>query len=98
MSDLITRKMLADRIAEAEDIPKAEAEACVAVVLKGLFDALSEGHDVCFRRIGRFEVVDSAERRAVNPKTREVVVIPPKKRVRFRPSRSLSTRINKMGR
>lgn len=59
-------------------------------VIKGM---LKEGHDVKIRNFGSWNLTSCGERRARNPKTGELVVVPPAKRVRFKVSQSFKKEI-----
>ncbi|MBO4311865.1 MAG: HU family DNA-binding protein [Desulfovibrionaceae bacterium] len=63
-----------------------------ASVLRG---ELAEGRDMAVFGLGSFKIVETAERKGVNPRTGGPIVIPAGKKVRFVPSRSLRDAVNR---
>lgn len=57
--------------------------------LSTLEDALVKGESVMFRGFGTFEVRERAERRAQNPQTKEMMVIPSYRTAHFTPGKRL---------
>ena len=60
----------------------------------GIAAALIDGHSVAIRGFGTFEVRVSPGHTARNPKTGEQVWVPEKRRVVFKPSETLTARMN----
>lgn len=56
-------------------------------------EALVKGESVMFRGFGTFEVRERAERRAQNPQTKEMMVIPSYKTAHFTPGKLLKREI-----
>lgn len=67
------------------------------VSARKIFDTLGEmlirGEVVAIPKFGIFQVNESPARIGRNPKTGEVLKIPSKKRISFRPSKNLKTKI-----
>lgn len=55
---------------------------------------IAEGENVYIRNFGTFKPKDKAERKGVNPKTGEEIVIPAHKRIGFSASKSFKELIN----
>jgi DNA-binding protein HU-beta len=70
-----------------------ESKVVVTKVVESLFDVIAEtlknNDEVRVPSFGVFEVVDTAARKARNPKTNEEVTVPAGKRARFKPGKSL---------
>lgn len=48
-----------------------------------------------YKEIGKFEVVDRAERETRNPQTGKMMKVPAKKVVKFKPGKALAEKVNK---
>jgi len=77
------------RIARDSGITGLQAAKAFASLMEGVKGALKKGEKVTFSGFGSFEVKERKARKGRNPKTGEEVPIPPKKRVKFNPSKSL---------
>ena len=89
----ITKKELANRIAEATDQPKVVVKDILQRFLDGIIDELVAGNRLEFREFGVFEVRDRAPRRAQNPRTLEKVEVPAKRVVKFKVGRLMRDRV-----
>ena len=74
-------------VAETLSVDRKAAMGFVSVVLDAQMKTLAEHGELTMRGFGTFRVRDVAESRARNPVTGEPVVVPPHKRVRFRPGK-----------
>lgn len=70
----------------------------VDVVISTFFDvigsALSAGEDVVLGNLGRLKIVTRAERIAVTPQTKEKIIVPAHKVVKFHMSKMLKEALN----
>ncbi|HPF13904.1 MAG: integration host factor subunit beta [Planctomycetes bacterium] len=89
----ITKKELANRIAEALDQPKVVVKEILQRFLEGIIDELAAGNRLEFREFGVFEVRERAPRRAQNPRTLEKVEVPAKRVVKFKVGRIMRDRV-----
>ena len=55
---------------------------------------LIQGDDVEIRGLGTFKNKETKEKTAVNPRTKEQIIIKPKKTIKFRPSYGIGRIIN----
>ncbi len=80
---------IVNEVAQAADIPKAKAEEAVGVILDELKSSMAKGERIEIRGLGAFVV--KARKRGIgrNPKTGQVVPIPPGRTVRFKPGKAL---------
>ncbi|MBN2200219.1 MAG: HU family DNA-binding protein [Candidatus Aminicenantes bacterium] len=85
----MSKREITKKIAKDAGITLFQAQKAYAAMLEGIKEALCQGDHVTFSGFGSFEVKIRAERKGRNPKTGEVIPIPPKKRVKFTPSREL---------
>ena len=86
----LTKRNLAIRIAEETGLTQQQVQAVIQKTLDSLLDALREGQTVEFRRFGVFDVRERRQRIVRNPhRPDQVVVIPSRKVVRFRPGKDM---------
>ncbi|MCG7349430.1 HU family DNA-binding protein [Sphingomonas sp. ACRSK] len=90
----MTSKDIADRLAAARGISKAEARATVTAVLDAIADGIAGG-DVALAGFGRFSVSRRGARPGRNPRSGETIVIGPSSRVGFRAAKGLKDRLDR---
>lgn len=84
---------LVEAIASAAQISKVAAEKGLNGLLSSMAEAMEEGDRVTLVGLGSFSVVERAPRLGRNPKTGEVVQIPSRKVVKFRPGKKLLEKV-----
>jgi DNA-binding protein HU-beta len=82
----MTRKDLIDKIAEEFGIRKKDAEAVVKFLFREITEALKRGERVSIQGFGVFDLKEQKERKIKNPRTGELIKVPRKKKVYFRPT------------
>lgn len=91
----MTSKDIADRLAAARGISKAEARARVTAVLDAIADGIAGGDgDVALAGFGRFSVSRRGARPGRNPRSGETIMIGPSARVGFRAAKGLKDRLD----
>ena len=85
---------LADAVAKAIGVDKAEAAKAVAAVLDTIRDSLKRGEKIAIGGFGSFETVHREARPGRNPKTGEAVEIPAGPAIKFRPGEGLKDAVN----
>jgi len=80
---------LIESIADSAQISKELAARGLDGLLATLRSAMRNGKRVRLLGFGSFSVVERAPRTGRNPKTGEIVPIPPRRVVRFRPGKEL---------
>ncbi|MBL0058123.1 MAG: HU family DNA-binding protein [Elusimicrobia bacterium] len=68
---------------------QVEAKAAVTQVFDGMRKALQEGNKVVVQGFGSFHVVMRKSKPARNPRTGEPVMIPPRRRIKFKMAKGL---------
>jgi DNA-binding protein HU-beta len=63
-------------------------------LLRGIKEALEEGEMVSLNDFGSFSVKERKARTALNPRTQEVINVPAKRVIRFKPSMDLKKMVN----
>ena len=89
------RTELADMLAKECGITKKQAGLAVSVMINHMITALSEDRIVELKGIRKFEVNERSERKGINPITKEAIVVPASKVVKFRSSNTLKRIVNK---
>jgi len=82
------KKDIMSRMAKDSGISLPQAQKAFASLLAGMKASLNQGGKVNFSGFGSFEVKVREARKGRNPKTGASIQIPPKKRIKFNPSRS----------
>ena len=91
----MNKKELARKIAEASGIKIKDAENIITLTTEAIADTLKEGEDVSILGFGTFAVVEKPEREGMNPLTKQTIIIPAKKVIKFKPSTALKDSVNK---
>lgn len=92
MSNL-NKKGIADIISETLGITKKDALVNVDLVFDTITNALANGNTVDIFGFGKFEVKERAERKGINPATKETITIPATKVPGFKASKTLKDQV-----
>lgn len=84
---------LSSLVAAKARLTKSEAEDVTRTVFSLVVEALKEGEQVKIAGFGTFEVKTRAERKGLNPSTKEEIVIAPSKSVGFKASKTLKDQL-----
>ncbi len=90
----ITKLELTKALAERCDIPKADAASFVNIFFSEIAQALSEGERVEIRGFCSFKIKEYDGYTGRNPKTGEIVQVPPKKSPFFKCGKDLKDRVD----
>lgn len=85
---------LVTRIADKGEYTKKDAEKALNVIVDVIKDALSEGEKVSIPDFGMFEVREKAERKGINPQTKEEIIVPARKSPAFKAAKKLKDLVN----
>jgi len=89
----MNKRDLIKSIAGAAQISGVAAEKALNGLLSSMAEAMEEGERVTLVGFGSFSIVKRAKRLGRNPKTGEVIPIPPRKVVKFRPGKGLTEKV-----
>ncbi len=90
----MTKRDLVMRIADETGLIQQDVYAVIQKTLDYIVDSLDEGETVEFRNFGVFEVRERKQRIGRNPnKPEDVVTIPARKVVKFKPGKIMRERI-----
>ncbi len=90
----LTKADLVEEVARAAELARKDSQVIVETVLESLVTALKRGEGIELRRFGSFRFRERGPRRGRNPKTGEVVDVPPKRLPYFKPGKELKELIN----
>lgn len=85
---------LADTVASAHDITKADARKIVDGVFAAIADAASRGEEVSLNGFGKFKVKESAAREGRNPATGAPMQIAASKKLTFAAAKAVKDKLN----
>ena len=84
---------LINAIAEKANLTKADAKAALDATLAAISDAVANNDKVALIGFGTFAVVEKGARTGINPATKEKIVIPAKKVVKFKAGAELDAKV-----
>lgn len=82
----MNKKELTAQVANKTGMTHSLSAKVIDSVLQSISESLEKGEAANIRKFGSFSVVRRAERNGVNPMTKEVMIIPARKVIRFTPS------------
>lgn len=90
----MTKNDLAREVAVSEKLHLSTAVKAVDGIFRVIKETLAKGEDVTLRGFGTLSVVQREERNAVHFKTKEPIVVPAHRSVKFRISKELKEQLN----
>jgi DNA-binding protein HU-beta len=90
----LNKKELIDSIADVAEIDKTTAQKALDSTLMSLSKSLKKGDTIALVGFGTFSVSKREARQGKNPQNGDVIHIPAKNVVRFKPGKNLSEKIN----
>lgn len=84
---------LVENISVAGQMTRAEARRALDTVLANMTKAMKNGEKVTITGFGSFRVMDRAAQKGRNPQTGQVITIPARRVVKFRPAKKLAERV-----
>jgi DNA-binding protein HU-beta len=90
----MTKAELVAKLAQDTEMTQAQAAKALNCLLAVLADEIKNSGGISLAGLGSFALVERAERKGINPKTKEPIIIPASKTVRFRVAKILKEAIN----
>lgn len=84
---------LVNAIAEKANLSKVDAKSALDAALTAIADALAANDKVALLGFGTFAVAEKGERTGLNPRTKEKIVIPARKAVKFKAGAELNAKL-----
>jgi DNA-binding protein HU-beta len=85
---------LAEAIAGAHDLSKADARKIVDTVFETIGDAAAKGDEISLNGFGKFKVKESPAREGRNPSTGETIAIKASKKLSFAAAKGVKDKLN----
>lgn len=80
---------LINEIAAKANLTKVQAKEALNAVTESIAQALANDDKVQLIGFGTFSMLDKPERQGINPRTKENIIIPARKVVKFKPASNL---------
>jgi nucleoid DNA-binding protein len=80
---------ISDNVARRVKTTPEEAKRIIYALLDEIVETLRDGKPVNIRGFGMFYVKYRASRRGTNPRTGEIITIPPRKVLMFKPNKKI---------
>lgn len=84
---------LVNAIAEKANLSKVDAKNALDAALNAVAEALATNDKVALIGFGTFSVSEKGERTGLNPRTKEKIVIPARKAVKFKAGAELNAKL-----
>lgn len=91
----MTKVELISVVAQKAELSKKDSEKAVAAVVEAITEALASGEKVSLVGFGTFEVKARAERKGINPRTKEEITIAASKLPSFKAGKALKDAVSK---
>ncbi len=91
----MTKAELINAVAEKSELTKKDAEKALNAVVASITDALTSGDKVQIVGFGTFEVRERSAKEAINPRTKEKIMVPAKKAPAFKAGKALKDAVDK---
>jgi DNA-binding protein HU-beta len=89
----MTAKTTIATVADLAGLSQAKARAAIAALEDHIAFSVSGGHEAIIPGIGKFVAVDRKARNARNPSTDEIIRVPAKRVIKFKPCAALKRAI-----
>lgn len=76
-------------VAEKAEMTKVQAQKAVNAFAEVIAEQMKKGEKVAILGFGTFSVTERSKRNGVNPQTKQTIVIPARKSVKFKPGAGL---------
>ena len=84
---------LVNAIAEKANLSKVDAKNALDAAINAVAEALAANDKVALIGFGTFSVSEKGERTGLNPRTKEKIVIPARKAVKFKAGAELNAKL-----
>jgi DNA-binding protein HU-beta len=85
---------LADSMASAHDLTKADERKLVDGVFTAIADAAAKGDEISLNGFGKFKVKDTPAREGRNPSTGATIQIAASRKLTFAPAKAVKDKLN----
>jgi len=89
-----TKKDIVKEVAEKTGFDISQVKDVVQTMFDAMCDGLARDGNIEIRNFGIFKVKTTPARKARNPKTSEIISVPEKKHISFKPGQLMKEKIN----
>ena len=89
-----TKKDIVKEVAARTGFDLASVKDIVQTMFEAMCEGLARDGNIEIRNFGIFKVKSTPERKARNPKTSEIITVPAKRHISFKPGQLMKKRIN----
>lgn len=89
----MNKSELINAIADKAGLSKTDAKAALEATVSAISEALAADDKVAILGFGTFSVAAKPERTGINPRTKESIVIPARKTVKFKAGADLNAKL-----
>jgi len=90
----MNKAQLINSISEKTGLSKSKSKEVLEAVTSTITETLADGDKVTLVGFGTFTTTERPARKAMNPKTSEVIDVPEKRVAKFKPGAALSNTVN----
>lgn len=90
----MTRQELVKKLSASAELSKKDCGAVITAIFDEISKTLEKGGKYTQTGFGSFETTVSSERTVRNPFTKQQMLYPPKRRMKFKPSKVFKDRLN----
>jgi DNA-binding protein HU-beta len=90
----MNKAQLINSISEKTGLSKSKSKEVLEAVTSTITETLADGDKVTLVGFGTFTTTERPARKAMNPKTSEVIDVPAKRVAKFKPGAALSNTVN----
>lgn len=90
----MNKAQLVNSLSEQTGLSKTKSKEVIDVLTSTITSTLAEGDKVTLVGFGTFTTTERPARKAMNPKTSEVIDVPAKRVAKFKPGAALSNTVN----
>jgi DNA-binding protein HU-beta len=90
----MNKSQLINSISEKTGLSKSKSKEVLDAVTSTITETLAEGNKVTLVGFGTFTTSERPARKAMNPKTSEIIDVPAKRVAKFKPGAALSNTVN----
>ena len=89
----MNKKELVNIIYSKISVPKKDCELVVDTLFSTLEETLVNGEDVMISNFGSFEIKETKEKKMISLHSKEEIIVPSQKNLKFHPSKKLKDKI-----
>ncbi len=90
----VTKKEIVACVSKEISLSKKVANQYFSAFLQEITNQLAQGNSIDITGFGKFVVKERCERKGINPATKESIIIPASKTVKFTPKQGLKSAVN----